>query len=334
MADKPTSANGPPKYKSREDLHTTTQNLANEPTLANGPPQNRGEMYCIPVHLTWQTNLLWPMELPSPPFPMGTREEKPWIPLHKTWQTNILWPMNPTVTRAEMNCITLHKSWQMTLLWPMAPLPSTRPDIPEYQYTKLGRQMYFWQWPSQVPEQRWLAYHYTELGRGNYFGQWTPHHPLGTREEKPWIPLHKTWQTNLLWPMELPSTRTEMPCIPVHQTLQINLCWLIEPPGTRAEMICLPLHKLGRWPYCGWWPLDNHSRDALNTNTKNLAEKAILANGPHSTRAGITWIPLHKTWQMNLLWPMAPRGTRAKMTYIPLHKTWQMSLIWPMPPWL
>ena len=44
----------------------------------------------------------------------------------------------------------------------------------------------------------------------------------------------------------------------------------------------------------------------------------------------MTCIPLHKTWQMNLLWPMNPTSTRAEMTCIPLHKTWQMSLLWPM----
>ena len=34
LADEPTLANGPPQYQSRDDLHTTTQNLADEPTLA------------------------------------------------------------------------------------------------------------------------------------------------------------------------------------------------------------------------------------------------------------------------------------------------------------
>ena len=31
----------PPRYQSRDALHTTTQNLAEEPTLANGPPPSR-----------------------------------------------------------------------------------------------------------------------------------------------------------------------------------------------------------------------------------------------------------------------------------------------------
>ena len=45
----------------------------------------------------------------------------------------------------------------------------------------------------------------------------------------PWIPVHKTWQMKLLWPMDPPS------------------------PSTRAEMPWIPVHKLGRWTYFGQW---------------------------------------------------------------------------------
>ena len=55
-----------PQYQSRDDLHTTRQNLADEPTLADGLPHIRAEMTCIPLHKnladepkTWQMNLLW-----------------------------------------------------------------------------------------------------------------------------------------------------------------------------------------------------------------------------------------------------------------------------------
>ena len=44
---------------------------------------------------------------------------------------------------------------------------------------------------------------------------------------------------------------------------------------------------------------------ALNTSTQNLADEPTLADGPPSTRAEMTCIPLHKT-QMNLFWPMDP----------------------------
>ena len=53
-----------PQYQSRDDLHTTTQNLVDETTLADGPPSTRAEMTCIPLHKTWQINLLWPMDSP------------------------------------------------------------------------------------------------------------------------------------------------------------------------------------------------------------------------------------------------------------------------------
>ena len=107
-------------------------------------------------------------------------------------------------------------------------------------------------WPLDplVPEDRWLAYHYTKLGRWIYIGQWTPPVP----EEMTSIPLHKSWQMNLLWPMDPPYQR----------------------------------------------------RDDLHTTTQNLADESMLANGPPSTRAEMPWIPVHKTWHMNLLWPMDP----------------------------
>ena len=53
---------------------------------------------------------------------------------------------------------------------------------------------------------------------------------------------------------------------------------------------------------------------------------------PPGTRAEMTCIPLHKTWQMTLLLSMDPPGTRVEMTLIPLHKTWQMTLLWPIDP--
>ena len=51
-----------PGYQSRDDLHTTTQNLADEPTLAKGPISTSAEMTCIPLHKMRQMNLNWPMD--------------------------------------------------------------------------------------------------------------------------------------------------------------------------------------------------------------------------------------------------------------------------------
>ena len=76
LADEPTLANGPQQYQSRDDLHTTIQNLADEPTLADVTPSTRAELICIPLHQTWQMNLLWPMDPPVP--------EQRWLAYHYT----------------------------------------------------------------------------------------------------------------------------------------------------------------------------------------------------------------------------------------------------------
>ena len=41
--------------------------------------------------------------------------------------------------------------------------------------------------------------------------------------------------------------------------------------------------------------------------SSNLADKPSSANGLLGTRAEMTCMTLHKTWQMNLLWPMDPQ---------------------------
>ena len=111
-----------------------SSNLAEEPSLADGHPSTTAEIPWIPVHKTWQMNLLWPID------PPGTRAEMPWIPVHKTWQMNLLWPMGPTPQATKQRCL-------------------------EYQYTKLGRWTYFGRCTPQVTEQRCLEYQYTKLGR-------------------------------------------------------------------------------------------------------------------------------------------------------------------------
>ena len=148
----------------------------------------------------------------------------------------------------------------------------------------------------QVPEQRWL-------GRWTFFCQWP--HP-STRAEMSFMPLHKTWQMNLLWLMDPLGTRAEMPWIPVQKTWQINLLWLMDPPIAEERCLEYQYTKLGRWTYFGQWTPWYQSRDALNTSTHNLADERTLANGPPSTRVEMPWIPVHKTWQMKLLWPMDP----------------------------
>ena len=220
LADESTLANEPPCYQSRDDLHTTTQNLADEPVLANGPPfvpEQRWLAYHYKKHGRWTYFGQW---TPSPCY--QRRDD-----LHTTTQNLADEPTladGPPSTREEMTCIPLHKTWQMSLLWPMDPLPL-------------------------LPEKRWLAHHYTKLGRWTYFGWWTP----STRAEMTCIPLHKTWQMSLLWPMD------PLPLLPEKRWLAYHYT------------------KLGRWTYFGWWTPQYQSRDDLHTTTQNLADEPTLA---------------------------------------------------------
>ena len=266
----------PHQYHSKDDLHTTTQNLADEPTLPNGTPTStRADMTCIPLHLTWQMNLLWPMES-CPRY--QSRDD-----LHTTTQNLAdeltLADEAPTQyqSRDDLHTITQNMAGEPTLA--NGTPTSTRADMTLHTTT---------QNLAETPT----------LVNGT---------PTSTRAEMTCIPLHKTWQMKLIWLMDtsgpraemsyiplhqnladeptlanrLPtSTRAEMTCIPLHKTWQMNLLWPMDSPGTRAEMTCIPLHL-------------------------NLADEPTLANGPPtSTRADMTCIPLYKTWQMNLIWLM------------------------------
>ena len=247
--------------------------------LANRPSQwikNRGTWILLQKTCRWTYFDRWTS---CGQWTPSTRAEMTLIPLHKTWQIKLLWLMDPSGTIAEMTCMHYTKLGRWTYFGQWTPHPSSL----QYQSNtwnehKFGRWTFFCQCLPPVPEQRSLAYHCINLGRSTYFGQWNS---LVTRAEMPWIPLQKTWQMTLLWPMvPLLSARAEMPWISVHQTRQTHLFWPMDPPGTRAEMTCLPLHKnledepnlanrppkyhnwgwlayqytkLGRWNYFGWW---------------------------------------------------------------------------------
>ena len=149
-----------------------------------------------------------------------------------------------------------------------------------------------------VSEERWLAIHYTKLGRWIHVGRWTSQYQR--RDD-----LHTTTQNLADEPMLAegpPSTRAEITCIPLHKTWWMNLHWLMDLPIPEEWWLAYHYTKLGRWTYVGWWTPQYQSRDDLHTTTQNLADEPTLTNGPSSTRAEMTCIPLHKTWQMNLLW--------------------------------
>ena len=384
-----------PQYQSRDALNTSTQNLADEPTLANGTPGTRAEMPCIPAHTTWQMNLLWPMDPPVPEQwcleyqytklgrwtyfgqwppqyksrdalntstqnlageptlanrPPSTRAEMPWIPVHKTWQMNLLWSMDPPPlflvpeqrcheysthnladeptlangppgTRAEMPWIPVHKTWQMTLLWPM-----DLPPLPEQRWLAYRSSIHhFWDTPQHFLkthfclESDFLSFlelqkspQYQSRDALNTSTQNLADEPTlangtpGTRAEMPCIPVHTTWQMNLLWPMDPPVP--EQRCLEYQYTKfgSMNLLWPMEPLVPEQRCLAYQYTQLGRWTYFGQWTPQYQSRDALNTSTQNLADEPTLANGTPGTRAEMPCIPAHTTWQMNLLWPMDP----------------------------
>ena len=149
-----------PQYQSRDDLHTTTQNLADEPTLANGTPSTRAEMPWIPLHKTWQMNLLWLID------PSGTRPEMTYIPLHKTWQMNPLLLMDTPSNRGEMPCKPIHQTWQMNLCWLIDHPTESRLDALNTATQNLADEPTLANGPP-------LQYSYSKLGRWTYFGRWT-----------------------------------------------------------------------------------------------------------------------------------------------------------------
>ena len=140
-----------------------------------------------------------------------------------------------------------------------------------------------WPMDAPVPEQKSLACHYTKLGRltyfgrWTYFGQWTP----STIADMTPIPLHKTWQMNLLWPMD--------------------------PPVPKQRWLQYQYNKLGRQTYINQWNLSVLEQRWLAYHyTKPSRWIYFGKRTPPVWEAEMTCIPLHKTWQMNLHWPMDP----------------------------
>ena len=152
----------------------------------------------------------------------------PWIPLHQTWQTNLLWLMDSSSqSRIDaLNTTTPNLADKPTLA--SGPPQSIKNGCLVYQFTKLGRWTYFGWWTplcqsridalntttpnmADIPtladgllqsiKNRCLAYHYTKLGRQTYFGQWTP-----------------------LSQLRIDALNTSS------QNLADNLLWLIDPP--------------------------------------------------------------------------------------------------------
>ena len=186
----------------------------------------------------------------------------------ESWSWQICWQIYP---HPQMH----HGMYIMGCIW--QPFWNLQEKVGISFYFWIIRQMnLLWLMDLPVPEHRCLAYQYTKLGRWTSFG-----HDLPVPEQR-WLACHYKklgrWTYFGWW---MPHTRAEMTFIPLHKTWQMNLLWLMDPPY--------------------------QSRDALHTTTHSLADEPTLADAPPSTRAEMPWIPLHKTWQMNLLWPMDPQ---------------------------
>ena len=147
-------------YQSRDDLHTTTQNLADEPTLADGPPGIRAEMPCIPLHKfgRW-TYFVWTnwqrFESSSTHHIWDTKQH--FLKTHFCLESGFL------------SCLELQKSL----------LVSFQGCWTQWQRFESSSTHHFWDTCQHflkthfclesgflsflIPEQRWLAYHYTNL---------------------------------------------------------------------------------------------------------------------------------------------------------------------------
>ena len=145
------------------------------------------------------------------------------------------------------------------------------------------------------------------------------------------IALHQNWQMNLLLSID-PSHPRYQSRDDLHTTTKtwmMNILWPID--HLVPEQRCLAYHytKLGRWIYFGWWIPLVPSRDDLHTTTQNLVDESTLGDGSPWYHPEMTCIPLLKTWQMNLLWPLDPPKYKSRDPLAcTLHKTWQMSLLW------
>ena len=77
-----------------------------------------------------------------------------------------------------------------------------------------------------------------------------------------------------------PCTRVEMPCIPVPKTCQMNLLWPMDPLYQTRDAMNTSTHNVADEATLANGPLQYQSTDALNTSTHNLADEPTLANRP------------------------------------------------------
>ena len=140
----------PPGYQSRDDLQTTTQNLADEPTLANGSPSTKAEMTSIQYNKLgrqtysnqWNLSVLEQRWLayhytkPSRWIYFGKRTPPQYESrddLHTTYTKLGRWTYTGQWTQP---AILLLQTCQMNLLWQMDPFWILQENV--------GISSYFW----------------------------------------------------------------------------------------------------------------------------------------------------------------------------------------------
>ena len=87
-----------------------------------------------------------------------------------------------------------------------------------------------------------------------------------------------------------------MTCIPLHKTWQMNLLWPMDPQHQSRDALNTSTQNLADEPTLADGPPWYQSRDALNTSTQYFADELTLPNGPpQGNRAEM---PLHCYWHL------------------------------------
>ena len=112
-----------------------------------------------------------------------------------------------------------------------------------------------------------------------------------------------------------PKTPSKYPLVPEERWLTYHYTklgrWTYigqwSPLGPEEIWLAYPYTKLGRWIYIGQWtPLGPEERWLAFHYIKVGRWTYFGWWTPHGTRGEMTYIPLHKTCQMNQCWPMHP----------------------------
>ena len=135
------------------------------------------------------------------------------------------------------------------------------------------------------------------------------------------------WQMNLLQPMDPPYKSKD-----ALNTIAQNLTdepMLADGTPNVAEQRCLHPATDISWSrmaisHCYWYlVVKNGNFTLLLTSSDQIWQMNLLQPMDPHTRAEMPWIPVHKTWQMNLCWlrgPLVPEQTCLAYQYTQLGR--------------